>query len=74
VKGARGAKDAKGASGGARGARTGHVIRFEIEAQMWSQPYPEHLHLRTELDLEAGEVRVSDASAARAVPGGEQAA
>jgi type VI secretion system protein ImpF len=47
----------------AKGARGGHVIRFEIEADMWSQPYPERLFLRTELDLEAGEVRVSDASA-----------
>ncbi|SAK93740.1 type VI secretion system lysozyme-like protein [Caballeronia glebae] len=51
---------------GAKGMRSGHVICFEIEADMWSQPYPERLFLRTELDLEAGEVRVSDASAARA--------
>jgi len=57
--------EAKGAgvAKSARGARGGHVIRFEIEADMWSQPYPERLFLRTELDLEAGEVRVCDASA-----------
>jgi type VI secretion system protein ImpF len=48
---------------GKSGAKTGHVIRFEIEADLWSQPYPERLCLRTELDLEAGEVRVADASA-----------
>jgi type VI secretion system protein ImpF len=54
--------DTKEASG-AKGPRGGHVIRFEIEADMWSQPYPERLYLRTELDLEAGEARVSDASA-----------
>ncbi|SAK99783.1 type VI secretion system lysozyme-like protein [Caballeronia pedi] len=54
--------EAKGA-GVAKSARGGHVIRFEIEADMWSQPYPERLFLRTELDLEAGEVRVCDASA-----------
>jgi type VI secretion system protein ImpF len=41
-------------------APRGHVIRFEIEAEMWSQPYPERLYLRTELDLEAGEVRIAD--------------
>ena len=52
-----------GAAKSARGTRGGHVIRFEIEADMWSQPYPERLFLRTELDLEAGEVRVCDASA-----------
>ncbi|BCQ26370.1 type VI secretion system baseplate subunit TssE [Caballeronia sp. NK8] len=57
--------EAKGAgvAKSARGARGGHVISFEIEADMWSQPYPERLFLRTELDLEAGEVRVCDASA-----------
>jgi len=49
-----------------KGAARSHVIRFEIEAQMWSQPYPERLFLRTELDLEAGEVRVADASTTRA--------
>jgi len=48
-----------------KGAPRGHVICFEIEAQMWSRPYPERLHLRTELDLEAGEVRIADASSTR---------
>jgi type VI secretion system protein ImpF len=65
--------DAKSAKG-AKGAKGGHVIRFEIEADMWSQPYPERLFLRTELDLEAGDVRVSDASAARIAQAGEQPA
>ena len=45
-----------------QGARHDHVLRFEIEADMWSQPYPERLYLRTELDLEVGEVRISDAA------------
>jgi type VI secretion system protein ImpF len=43
-----------------QGAHHEHVLRFEIEADMWSQPYPERLYLRTELDLEAGEVRILD--------------
>ncbi|WP_244808417.1 MULTISPECIES: type VI secretion system baseplate subunit TssE [Caballeronia] len=47
----------------AKRTRGGHVICFEIEADMWSQPYPERLFLRTELDLEAGDVRVCDARA-----------
>ncbi|MGN6666231.1 MAG: type VI secretion system baseplate subunit TssE [Trinickia sp.] len=59
----------------AKGTRGGHVIRLEIEADMWSQPYPERLFLRTELDLEAGEACVTDASSARgASPGGERQA
>ncbi|WP_168788028.1 type VI secretion system baseplate subunit TssE [Paraburkholderia aromaticivorans] len=47
-----------------QGARHEHVLRFEIEADMWSQPYPERLYLRTELDLEVGEVRILDTAAA----------
>ncbi|KXU83747.1 type VI secretion system lysozyme [Paraburkholderia monticola] len=68
--------DAKGAKGmkGMKRAGGGHVIRFEIEADMWSQPYPERLFLRTELDLEAGEARVFDASSLRAASAGEQQA
>ena len=66
--------DAQDGPKGAKHTRGGHVIRFEIEADMWSQPYPERLFLRTELDLEAGEVRVADASGARAAHAGEQAA
>jgi type VI secretion system protein ImpF len=46
-----------------QGARHEHVLRFEIEADMWSQPYPERLYLRTELDLEVGEARLLDAAA-----------
>ncbi|EDZ98018.1 type VI secretion system lysozyme-related protein [Burkholderia sp. H160] len=59
---------------GAKGTRSGHVICFEIEADLWSQPYPERLFLRTELDLEAGEARVSDASTTRVASAGEQQA
>jgi type VI secretion system protein ImpF len=38
-------------------------ITFEIEADMWAQPYPERLYLRTELDLERGAVTLADAGA-----------
>ncbi|MCC8402951.1 type VI secretion system baseplate subunit TssE [Paraburkholderia sp. MMS20-SJTN17] len=58
----------------AKGTKGSHVIRFEIEADLWSQPYPERLFLRTELDLEAGEARVFDASSTRAASAGEQRA
>jgi len=32
------------------------AVSFEIEADLWSQPLPLHLYLRTELDLETGEI------------------
>lgn len=38
-----------------------NVIAFRIEAQMWAQPYPIDLLLRTEMDMESGENRVSEA-------------
>jgi type VI secretion system protein ImpF len=33
---------------------------FEIEAELWAQPLPLRLFLRTEIDLETGGVNVSD--------------
>jgi type VI secretion system protein ImpF len=35
-------------------------LTFEIEADLWAQPYPERLYLKTELDLERGAVQVSE--------------
>jgi len=32
------------------------AVSFDIEADLWSQPLPLHLYLRTELDLETGEI------------------
>jgi type VI secretion system protein ImpF len=37
----------------------GYRMAFLIEGDLWAQPYPERLYVKTELDLEAGEVRVS---------------
>jgi type VI secretion system protein ImpF len=37
----------------------GYLMAFLIEGDLWAQPYPERLYFKTELDLEAGEVRVS---------------
>jgi type VI secretion system protein ImpF len=31
-----------------------------VEAQLWSQPLPLRLHLRTEIDLEDGDIRVAE--------------
>lgn len=32
------------------------AINFDIEADLWAQPLPLHLYLKTELDLETGEM------------------
>lgn len=36
------------------------AIAFLIEGDLWAQPYPERLYFRSELDLEAGKVSVSE--------------
>ena len=38
-------------------------LTFEIEADLWAQPYPERLYLKTELDLERGAVLLSESGA-----------
>lgn len=39
---------------------THNVIEFEIRGLLWAQPVPLELLLRTQLDLEAGQVEVKD--------------
>jgi type VI secretion system protein ImpF len=41
---------------------THNVIEFEIRGELWSHPVPLEVLLRTQLDLEAGQVRVRDAA------------
>jgi type VI secretion system protein ImpF len=38
-------------------------IMFVIEGDMWAQPYPERLYLKTELDVERGQVRLTEGAA-----------
>ncbi|WP_374568610.1 type VI secretion system baseplate subunit TssE [Ideonella sp.] len=40
---------------------THNVIEFEIRGHLWSQPVPLEILLRTQLDLEAGQVQVREA-------------
>ena len=42
---------------------THNVIEFEIRGHLWAQPVPLEILLRTQLDLEAGQVDVRDAAA-----------
>lgn len=37
-----------------------NAIVFEIEGQLWAQPMPSELFLKTEIDLETGQVDVRD--------------
>jgi type VI secretion system protein ImpF len=37
-------------------------IMFEIQADMWAQPYPERLFLKTELDLDLAHISISESS------------
>jgi type VI secretion system protein ImpF len=41
---------------------THNVIEFEIRGHLWSQPVPLEILLRTQMDLEAGQVEVMDAA------------
>lgn len=42
-----------------------NALNFEIVGDLWSQPLPEQLYLKTEVDLDLGIVNVTEASAAR---------
>ena len=37
-----------------------NTLQFEIRCQFWSMPYPLELLLKTSLDLETGQVVLSD--------------
>ena len=42
------------------GTTAHNKLIFEIEADLWAQPYPERLYLKTELDLERGFVMLAE--------------
>lgn len=44
----------------ASGGMSRNALTFEIQAQLWAQPLPLELFLRSEIDLETGNVRVSE--------------
>lgn len=45
---------------GAQNARD-TIITFDIRAEMWAQPYPENLYLRSEVDLTTGALTLESA-------------
>jgi type VI secretion system protein ImpF len=40
-------------------------INFEIEADMWAQPYPERLYIKTELDLDQAHISLVESAGRR---------
>jgi type VI secretion system protein ImpF len=40
-------------------------ITFEIEADMWAQPYPERLYIKTELDLDQAHISLAESPGRR---------
>ena len=38
-------------------------VDFEVRGELWGQPLPERLYLKTELDLEIGEIKIYDIDA-----------
>jgi type VI secretion system protein ImpF len=43
-----------------------NTIALEIEAELWCQPLPLHMYMKTELDLEIGAARLTERSEAEA--------
>ena len=37
-----------------------NILRFEIEADLWGEPIPLHVLLKTEIDLDIGDVKVTE--------------
>jgi type VI secretion system protein ImpF len=37
-----------------------NVLSFEISGELWGQPYPLELLLKTDVDLESGEIRIAE--------------
>ena len=41
------------------------AVSFEIEGELWAQPTPQRVYLKTDLDLETGNVDVADSTGVR---------
>jgi type VI secretion system protein ImpF len=41
-----------------------NAMTFDIEGELWADPVPLHIYLKTELDLEAGDIKIFDSAGA----------
>jgi type VI secretion system protein ImpF len=39
-----------------------NMLSFEVDGELWANPLPEHLHLKTSMDLETGQCLLGDSS------------
>jgi len=39
-----------------------NAVQFEIEGELWAHPIPLQLYMKTEIDLESGDISVTDSS------------
>jgi type VI secretion system protein ImpF len=37
-----------------------NLVTFDVEGELWANPLPEHLHLKTTVDLETGQCLLGD--------------
>ena len=42
-----------------------NALTFEVEGDLWAQPLPLQMYLRTEIDLESGQVRIEESNRAK---------
>lgn len=42
-----------------------NALTFEVEGDLWAQPLPLQLYLKTEIDLESGQVKIEEANRLR---------
>jgi type VI secretion system protein ImpF len=38
----------------------GNIVVLDVDGELWANPLPEHLHIRTKLDIESGHCSVGD--------------
>jgi type VI secretion system protein ImpF len=43
-----------------RSRMEGNIIVLDVEGELWASPLPEHLHIKTKLDIESGHCTVGD--------------
>ena len=51
-----------GPSGSGKSVLLRHIIGLEIRGELWASPVPEHLFIKTKIDLETGQVMLGDAT------------
>jgi type VI secretion system protein ImpF len=39
-----------------------NILAFDVEGELWGQPAPVHMYVKTQFDLESGSVKVADLS------------